>query len=151
MTDRSPGALKLLPRQAGPNVLTPTATRPGLPAQTTSFVGRERELTAVVALLDDPTVRLLTLTGPGGAGKTRLALEAVAHLGDAFTDGVVLVDLSALADPALILPSIARALGLRDIEGRQLSDQVRSYLQSKSLLLLLDNFEHLVIAAPLLS
>src|SRR4051794_23278639 len=121
------------------------------PAQLTSFVGRERELAAVCGLLTDPSVRLLTLSGPGGAGKTRLAAEAAADLERDFSDGVVLVDLAPLADPDLVLPTIARALDLADAENRPLLERLGEYLRPRPVLLVVDNFEHLIPAAPLLS
>lgn len=113
-----------------------------LPAQTTAFVGREREMSEIVSQLVQPTVRLMTLVGPGGMGKTRLALEAAQARTDAFPDGAWFVSLAALASAAAIAPSIATALGL---SARGDSTQaVLQFLRNKRLLLILDNFEHLL-------
>jgi predicted ATPase/class 3 adenylate cyclase len=117
-----------------------------LPRQLTSFVGRERELQEVAALLG--AHRLVTLTGPGGTGKTRLALQVAADLLDASPDGVFFVPLAPVADPALVVPTIATSLGLREFGARPLLDALRDYLGDKRLLLVLDNFEHVVDAAP---
>jgi predicted ATPase/DNA-binding SARP family transcriptional activator len=110
-----------------------------LPVQPTPFMGRERELAEVLALLRDSDVRLLTLTGAGGSGKTRLALQVAAEAIGFCGDGVFWVPLQALRDPDLVEPSIAQAVGARD-------DLVH-YLASMRILLLLDNFEHLISAA----
>jgi predicted ATPase/DNA-binding CsgD family transcriptional regulator len=115
------------------------------PVPLTSFVGRECELTEIDARLRNATTRLLTLTGPGGVGKTRLALRAGEMLRDAFADGVVLVDLSAIVEPAMVAGAIARALGLR--EGRSQASSWQE-LRDHELLLILDNFERVVSAAP---
>ncbi len=124
------------------------ASRPNnLPLQPTPFLGREREVDAVVALVRRPEVRCLTLTGPGGTGKTRLALQAAAELLEDFSDGVFFVSLAPLTDPELVLPTIATTVGVRDESGRPLAERLREYLATKQLLLLLDNFEHLADAA----
>src|SRR5262245_53724402 len=112
-----------------------------LPRQLTSFIGRERELAEAKRLL--AATPLLTLTGAGGCGKTRLALEAAAAaLGD-YADGVWLVELGPLADPALVPQAVATALDVREAPGRALTDSLKGYLRARSLLLILDNCEHL--------
>jgi len=120
-----------------------------LPAALTSFVGRERELAEVARLLG--TTRLLTLTGPGGTGKTRLALQAAAAARPAYPAGVWLVDLAPLADPALVPPAVAAAVGVREEAGRPLVATLTDGLRPKRLLLLLDNCEHLVDACAALA
>lgn len=123
----------------------PTRHRSNLPAQLTSFVGRERELVEVRRLLE--TSRLVTLTGAGGSGKTRLALEAAAGSIDAFPDGIWLVELAPLSEPALIPSAVAAALGMVDDKDLSLIDALASYLRDRCLLLLLDNCEHLIAEA----
>jgi predicted ATPase len=115
-----------------------------LPVPATPFLGRERELADVVALLRDDTVRLLTLSGPGGTGKTRLALQSAAEAADGFAGGVWWVPLAPVRDSSLALPTIAQALEVRERPGRSLADDVRSALAGKKLLVLLDNAEHLL-------
>src|SRR5215218_4150969 len=105
-----------------------------LPIQPSSLVGREAELVAVSDLLLHQDVRLVTLTGVGGTGKTRLALQVAADLLDRFEDGVFFVDLAPLADPALVLPTIAATLGIREAGGRSLRDSLIAYLTGKHLL-----------------
>ena len=126
----------------------PSADRPlrshNLPAQLTSFVGREREMPEIASLLD--ATRLLTLTGAGGSGKTRLGLEVAGRLTEDFRDGVWLADLARLADPNLVPQAIAAALGVRDEGLRPLLDQLSDYCRPRAMLLLLDNCEHLIDA-----
>ncbi|MGH2376538.1 MAG: ATP-binding protein, partial [bacterium] len=118
--------------------------RNNLPIQLTSFIGRGREMADVKRML--ATSRLVTLTGTGGAGKTRLALQVAADLLEQFPDGVWLVELASLADPALIPQRVAAALGAREEPIRPLLITLQDYLQSKELLLVLDNCEHAVAA-----
>jgi len=117
---------------------------PNLPAQATPMVGRDRELHAIEALLRASGIHLVTLTGPGGTGKTRLALQAAADLADEFADGVHFVSLDAIVDPALVLPAIAHTLGVSAAAGQSLV----AYLSGKSMLIVVDNFEQVVAAAP---
>jgi predicted ATPase len=118
-----------------------------LPRQPTAFLGREHEVGEVVQLLWREDVQLLTLTGPGGIGKTRLALQSAAELLDAFSDGVFFVPLASLTDPALVPSAIAAALGIREEGRHSLSDRLHEFLAARHVLLLLDNVEHLVEAA----
>jgi predicted ATPase len=122
-----------------------------LPEPLTPLVGREAELAALSAELQDRNVRLLTVTGPGGVGKTRLALAAAAELLDDFPDGVWFVDLAPLSDPTLVLPTVARVLGLREGSDRSLADVVSVSLAAKDLMLVLDNYEHLLASASVVS
>ncbi|CAA9560614.1 MAG: hypothetical protein AVDCRST_MAG49-2520 [uncultured Thermomicrobiales bacterium] len=124
-----------------------TLAAPCLPTPPTRLIGREREAAALADLLTTPEPRLVTLTGPGGVGKTRLALHVAAEVADSVPDGVVLVSLAPIADPTLVVPTIAEALGLREPSGRGSGDAVRAYLRTRRLLLVLDNVEHLLAAA----
>jgi non-specific serine/threonine protein kinase len=120
-----------------------------LPRQLTSFVGRERELAEVKRLLGEAP--LLTLTGAGGAGKTRLALRVAAEASGDFADGVWLVELAPLANPTLVPQAVATALGVREAPGRALTDTLTEYLHTREILLVFDNCEHLVAAAAQLT
>jgi predicted ATPase/DNA-binding XRE family transcriptional regulator len=122
-----------------------------LPSQLTPLVGREREQALVTHLLNRQDVRLLTLTGPGGVGKTRLALQVAAGLRDRFRAGVWFVSLAPVRDPGLVLSTLAQELGIRESSSQPLSEVVRAQLQEQQLLLLLDNFEHVLAAAPLVA
>ncbi|HEY7201013.1 MAG TPA: AAA family ATPase, partial [Candidatus Dormibacteraeota bacterium] len=113
-----------------------------LPAELTSFVGRDAELARIRSLLQ--RTRLLTLTGAGGTGKTRLALRAAAELLPAFPDGAWLVDLAPLREEAVVSAAVAGALGLRDETGAWPLARLAAYLGDRRLLLVLDNCEHLV-------
>jgi predicted ATPase/class 3 adenylate cyclase len=122
-----------------------------LPPQPTALIGRERELAKVVELMRRPEVRMLTLTGPGGAGKTRLSLQAAADLLEDFGDGVFFVGLSVIADPSLVIPTIAAALGVKETGGSTPEESLERFLRERELLLVLDNLEHLLDAASEIS
>ncbi len=132
-----------------PPLKLPDRPTNNLPVQLTSFIGRAREMDDIRKLLS--TERLLTLSGPGGSGKTRLALQAAAELSEQFPDGVFFVALAPVTDPSLVAATIAQALGVPEAPGRSIFDGVREFLHDKSLLLLLDNFEQVIAAAPLVA
>jgi predicted ATPase/class 3 adenylate cyclase len=119
-----------------------------LPVQPNALVGREQELEEVKGLLRRDDVRLLTLTGTGGTGKTRLALQVAADLVEEFPDGVFFVSLASISDPDLVVSTIAHTLGLGEQPGQTIEESLVEYLRDKQMLLLLDNFEQIVIAAP---
>ncbi len=120
-----------------------------LPRPLTSFVGRERELAEARRLLEGS--RLLTLTGPGGSGKTRLCIELAAQVAAGYPDGVCFVRLAPVREPGLVPSSIAQSIGLPDSQGPSLVEHLASYLRDRKLLLVLDNFEHLLAAAPVVA
>lgn len=117
------------------------------PAQLPPLIGREHEVTTVVRLLRRADVRLVTLTGPGGTGKTRLALQVASMLVDVFAGGMFFVSLASIRDPVLVMPTIARALGLRDGVEQSVFARLAEMLQRDPTLLLLDNFEQVLEAA----
>jgi predicted ATPase/serine/threonine protein kinase len=141
-------------RDAGTNIeAQPAAPPTNLPPRASKLIGRRRELSEVTSALRDTGVRLLTLTGPGGTGKTRLAVEAGRELlgGADFNEGVFFVDLSPLSDATLIAWPIAQALGVIETPGSSLKDAIALAISDKRLLLVLDNFEHLLEGATLVS
>ena len=122
-----------------------------LPRSLTSLLGREHETGTLSQLLRSSKVRLVTITGPGGVGKTSLALQVAHDLQDAFTDGVFFISLAAITDSTLIIPTIAQTLGVIESPNRLLLDSLKGFLRDRQALLLLDNFEQIMSAAPLLS
>lgn len=114
----------------------------------TSILGRDHEIAEIKALIRSQDCRWLTVTGAPGIGKTRLAHQVAQELAPEFADGVLLVDLAPLHDPALVLPLLARQLGIQESEGDSLERQIQNYLQKKSLLIFIDNFEQVAAAAP---
>src|SRR5215213_59288 len=115
-----------------------------LPAPLTAFVGRERELAGLRALLARRDVRLLTVTGPGGVGKTRLAIEAAREIADGFAAGARFVPLAPLGSPDLVLPTIARTLGIGESRPGGILSDLTEQLASTEVLLVLDNFEQVL-------
>ncbi len=121
-----------------------------VPATLTPLVGRAQDVAAISTLLSRPAMRLLTLLGVGGIGKTRLVIEVASHLRDRFAAGVCFVGLASIRDPSLLLSSIAHELGLQEGGEQPLLETVKTWLRDKQFFLLLDNFEQIVSAAPLL-
>src|SRR5439155_27299232 len=116
-----------------------------LPAEMTSFVGREQEIAEIERLLE--RTRLLTLTGTGGSGKTRLAIRVASRLLGSFADGVCFVDLSSVADPALVASTVAKALGVTEDGGRPILEAVKDHLRDREALVVFDNFEQVLDGA----
>jgi predicted ATPase len=127
------------------------AYKHNLPIQPTSLIGRDQDVDAVLQLLRRPDVRLLTLTGTPGIGKTRLALQVATELLPDFADGVYFVPLAPISDPELVAPTIAQTLGLKEIPNQSFFELLKTSLQDKPLLLLLDNFEQILPASSLLA
>lgn len=134
------------PERHSPPALPPGTVRPAMPAPLTSFIGREREVLAGINLLRTPDVRLLTLIGPPGAGKTRLGIAIASAVDADYADGTGFVSLGAVEDAALAPAAIAQALQVADRSGQSILDTLRNYLRGKTMLLL-DNFEHIMPAA----
>jgi predicted ATPase/class 3 adenylate cyclase len=130
--------------RAFPALRSLDSTPNNLPRQLTSFIGRENEISEVEKLLDH--TQLLTLTGAGGSGKTRLAIQMAADILDAYADGVWLVELAALSDPGLVPQTVATVMGLKEQAGKTLTQTLIEHLAAKRLLLMLDNAEHVLAA-----
>jgi predicted ATPase/DNA-binding CsgD family transcriptional regulator len=129
-----------------PLLRMPDQHRTNLPAQATPLIGREQEVADVCAILRSPAARLLTLSGPGGIGKTRLALQLAADLLDDFADGVYFVALASITDPALVPSAIAQVLGVQEAGSQPLHELLHEYLHDKHLLVVLDNVEQVLEA-----
>ena len=130
-----------------PPLKTLDARPNNLPRQTTALIGREKETEAVCALLRRPGVSLVTLIGPGGTGKTRLGLQAAADMVEDFANGVWYVDLAPTVDTSLVIPTIAEVFGIKEFAGQTIMQSLVSFLHDKQALLMLDNFEQVVMAA----
>lgn len=147
--------IQILPEEelpAGfPPLVSLVAKPSNLPLQPTPFIGRQREVGEIIHMLEREEVRLLTLTGPGGSGKTRLSLHAAGALLGAFERGVFFVPLTSVNDPKLIVSTIASTLKVKELPSRPLLDTLQEYLHDKHLLLVLDNFEHLLDGAVTVS
>jgi predicted ATPase/class 3 adenylate cyclase len=134
-----------------PTLRTLEARPNNLSVQPTTLIGREQDVKTVLGIMLRQDVRLLTLTGPAGTGKTRLGLQVAAELLDHFQDGVFFVALAPISDPELVASSIAQTLGIHEAAGRPLLDKLKDHLRNRQLLLVLDSFEQTLTAAPLVA
>ncbi len=140
--------LPLVPWERDSIHMLPRETTSGLPTPGEALIGREAEIAALITLLEDPTVWLVTLTGAGGIGKTRLALAAAEAIQGTLADGAIFIDLSAVMHVPDVVPAIAQALGLREMAGQDQLDQIVGFLRSREVLIVIDNVEQIIAAAP---
>src|SRR5579884_702598 len=141
-------------RATSQNALQPQFEEGGkrnLPVQRSPLIGREQEIARICSLLQRSDIHLLTLTGTGGIGKTCLGLQVAHDLSSSFTDGVYFVPLASIRDPELIMPTIAQTLGVKETGGQRSLNLLKAYLRDRQTLLLLDNFEQVLTAAPEIS
>lgn len=151
-TQMSPAALSSPPTNLLPQLVSCIdREHHNLPTPPTLLIGRTVEISTAIALLRRDDTWLVTLSGPGGSGKTRLGLEIAGMLIPYFPHGIFFVDLTPIQDPALLLPTIIEALGLQETPGQSIEENLQFYLRDKQILLILDNFEQLVAAAPRLA
>ena len=143
--------LPLVPWERDSIRVLPRDTAGDLPTPRESLIGRRSEVADLVTLLEDPTVKMVTLTGPGGIGKTRLALAVAEAMQGKLADGAIFIDLSAVMQDADAVPAIAQVLGLREIAGQDQLRQLVDFLQSREVLLVIDNVEQIIGAAPLIA
>jgi len=146
-----PEHLLQLVHPALPSDFGPLRTLNALPTNATPLVGRHSEVAAVIELLYREDIRMVTLTGPGGIGKTRLAVQVAAELEDKFADGAVLISFAAIRDAALVAPTIAHSLGVRESAGVTPFESLKGYLRDQRTLLVLDGFELVATAGPLVA
>lgn len=148
LTDSERARFESAARSSSARHATVSPSHYNLPIPPTPLIGRDEEATIVARLLHSVGVRLLTLTGPGGVGKTRLAVEVAGRSRDAFADGTVFVPLAPLRDAALLPSVLSETLGIKEVAGQALQETLTQHLQDRQMLLVPDNFEHLPTAAP---
>jgi predicted ATPase/DNA-binding SARP family transcriptional activator len=146
-----PGAIVPVPQPAAQAATAPPVPTSHIPVQSTPLVARERELAEIAQMLEDPACRLLTLVGQGGIGKTRLALQVATEIAGRYTDGVYFVSLAPVNSTRYLVPTLADALRFTPFREGDLKSQLLSYLREKHLLLVMDNFEHLLDGVDLVA